>query len=295
MNFIKTLEIIFRNFIIPFLDIITMTFVIFYVYLFIQKTKAVDLAKGLFIILIVFFIMELIGFPVISWLFEKLLYNILLLIIILFSPEIRVILMNVGKDTSKILTSQKDEDALQKIISSIIKLAQRKDGAIFVFARKENLFDIISSYVSWDAEVSEEVILFLFDKRSIFHDGAIIIDRNFRIKAIAAILPLTDATPDSNILEKHIGTRHRAGLGISEKSDAIAIVVSEETGQISIFDDGKPYMNIPPQNLKATFVEHLFREREEENLNLIEEEEIDNDEDKKEDKEENEIEGKEKD
>jgi len=273
LSVLKIIEIILRNYLIPLLDIVTMTFVIFYIYLFIQKTKAVDLAKGLFIILIVFFVMELIGFPVISWLFEKLLYNILLLIIILFSPEIRVILMNVGKDTSKILTSQKDEDSLQRIISSIIKLSQRKDGAIFVFSRQENLFDIISSYVMWDAEVSEDVIMFLFDKRSIFHDGAIIIDKNFRIKAVAAILPLTDSPPDSHILEKHIGTRHRAGLGISEKSDAIAIVVSEETGHISIFDDGKPYMNIPSQNLKATLVEHLYREKEEETEDDIIEEE----------------------
>ncbi|MFN3411532.1 MAG: diadenylate cyclase CdaA [Exilispira sp.] len=264
MNAINILKIILRNYFIPVLDIITMTFVIFYIYLFIQKSKAVDLAKGLLIILVVFFIMELIGFPVISWLFDKLLYNILLLIIILFSPEIRVILMNVGKDTSRILRTQKDEDSLQKIISSIIKLSSRKDGAIFVFARKDNLFDLLSSYVRWDAEVSEEVILFLFDKKSIFHDGAIIIDNNFRIKAVSAILPLTDAPADSNILEKHIGTRHRAGLGISEKSDAIAIVVSEETGHISIFDDGNPYMNIPAHNLKATLVEHLFRENEEE-------------------------------
>lgn len=271
MSVIKIIEIIFKNFVIPFLDIITMTFVIFYIYLFIQKTKAVDLAKGLFIILVVFFLMELIGFPVISWLFEKLLYNILLLIIILFSPEIRVILMNVGKDTSKILRSEKDEDSLQKIVSSIIKLANRRDGAIFVFSRQENLFDILSSYVRWDAEVSEEVILFLFDKKSIFHDGALIIDKNFRIKAVSAILPLTDASVDSNILEKHIGTRHRAGLGISEKSDAIAVVISEETGQISIFDDGKPFMNIPQQNLKATLVEHLFREKEEEEIVINEE------------------------
>lgn len=276
MNVLKIIEIIFRNYIIPFLDIITMTFVIFYIYLFIQKTKAVDLAKGLFIILVVFFIMELIGFPIISWLFEKLLYNILLLIIILFSPEIRVILMNVGKDTSKILRSEKDEDSLQKIVSSIIKLSNRRDGAIFVFSRQENLFDILSSYVRWDAEVSEEIILFLFDKKSIFHDGALILDKNLRIKAVSAILPLTDAPVDANILEKHIGTRHRAGLGISEKSDAIAVVVSEETGQISIFDDGKPFMNIPPQNLKATLVEHLFREKEEENIEL--EEEIENEE-----------------
>lgn len=216
MNAIKILEIVIKNFLIPVLDIITMTFVIFYIYIFIHKSKAVDLAKGLLIILVAFFIMELIGFPVISWLFDKLLYNILLLIIILFSPEIRVILMNVGKDTSRILRTQKDEDSLQKIISSIIKLSNRKDGAIFVFARKDNLFDLLSSYVRWDAEVSEEVILFLFDKKSIFHDGAIIIDNNFRIKAVAAILPLTDAPADSNILEKHIGTRHRAGLGISE-------------------------------------------------------------------------------
>ncbi len=281
MNILKTVSLIFKNYFIPFLDIATMTFVIFYIYLFIQKTKAVDLAKGLFIILVVFFIMEMIGFPVISWLFEKLLYNILILIIILFSPEIRVILMNVGKDTSKILSSKKDEDALQKIVSSIIKLASRRDGAIFVFARKENLFDIISSYVTWDAEVSEDVILFLFDKRSIFHDGAIIIDKDFRIKAIAAILPLTDAPVDSNILEKHIGTRHRAGLGISEKSDAIAVVVSEETGHISIFDEGKPYLSIPVENFKAILVEHLYREKEEEiEIDEEQEDEAKNEDDK---------------
>lgn len=281
MSFIKILEVIFKNYLIPFFDIITMTFVIFYVYLFIQKSKAVDLAKGLFMVLVAFFIMELIGFPVISWLFEKLLYNILLLIIILFSPEIRVILMNVGKDTSKLITSKKDEDSLQKIISSIIKLAERRDGAIFVFARNDNLFDVISSYVLWDAEVSLEVILFLFDKKSIFHDGAIIIDRNFRIKAIAAILPLTDSAPDSNILEKHIGTRHRAGLGITEKSDAISVVVSEETGHISIFDDGSAYMDIPYQNLKATLVEHLYREKEEEEFEIIDDENIIEDNNKK--------------
>ncbi len=241
-----------------------MTFVIFYVYLFIQRSKAVDLAKGLLIILILFFIMELIGFPIISWLFEKLLYNILLLIIILFSPEIRVILMNVGKDTSKILSSKKDEDALQKIVTSIIKLSQKKDGAIFVFARQDNIFDVISSYISWDAEVSDEIIQFLFDKKSIFHDGALIIDQNFRIKAVSAILPLTDNPINYGFSDKPLGTRHRAALGISENSDAIAVVVSEETGYISIFDDGHPYLNIPIENFKATLVEHLFRVKEEE-------------------------------
>ena len=262
LNILSQIRGIINQYLLPVLDIITMTLIIFYIYLFIKKSKAAELAKGLLIVLVVLFIFTLIGFPVISWLFDKLLYNILILIIIIFSPEIREILMNVGKDSTKALKTQEDEDAMQTLVSSILKLSQRKDGAIFVFARKDNLFNIISSYVVWDSSISEDVILFLFDKRSIFHDGAVIIDQNLRIKAVSAILPLSDSAANSGKLEKHIGTRHRAGLGISEKSDSLALVVSEETGNISIFDDGEPYLNIPAENVKATLLELLYKKGE---------------------------------
>lgn len=253
------------NYLIPFIDIIILSLTLFYIYLFIQKTKASNLAKGLFIVFFLFILMKLLNFPIISWFFERILSNLLILIIVLFSPEIRSLLINLGRRQIFNKLPKEQKENINIIVNALKKLSDKNIGALIVIQRKNDLKQIISNYIPMDAAISEDMFYFIFDKRSILHDGACIVKEN-RIICVGAILPLTEKTmPDKNL-----GTRHRAAVGITEESDAIALVVSEQKGTISLCEGGQIFFNIDEYELKKKLIEFLYLNEENNFGNIFE-------------------------
>lgn len=257
MNFEYYLSIFFEKYLVPTLDITFMTLIIFYIYIFIQKTKAGNLAKGLLLVFIFLFILDFFKFPIFSWLFERIISYLLIILILIFSPEIRSLLIMLGKKSGLKKLTKEELESLNIIVNSSEKLSLKKIGALIVIERKENILPLLTSYLPIDSTLSEEIFFFIFDKKSLIHDGAAII-KGKRIMYVSAILPLSE----KELPEKHMGTRHRAGLGITEESDAISIIISEESGRISLCENGIMHINLTKVELKRLLKNLLFVEEE---------------------------------
>ena len=226
---------------IQFTDIIDIAIISFIVYRllgFIRSSRAEQLAKGILILIVVFFISGALHLYALNWLLEKVLSIGLIALIIVFQPELRRGLEFLGRGTSfKKLAEEKAANpvkAADAIAKSISYFASIKEGALIVLERQTALSDIAESGTIVDAELSEQLIENIFYVGSPLHDGAAIV-RGDRLYAAGCMLPLTE----NQNLSKDLGTRHRAGIGITEQSDALVFIVSEETGIISMVEDGK--------------------------------------------------------
>ena len=188
-------------------------------------------------------------------------YGVIALIVI-FAPELRRMLEQLGTNKltryfgiDKDLETKTKED-VYKVVIATTELAKTKTGGLIVIERDIKINDIIDSGVKIDSEVSPQLIVNLFTPNTPLHDGAVIVSNN-KIAAAACILPLAD---DKDIA-KEIGTRHRAGIGISKESDAIAIIVSEETGKISVAIDGKLIADVKEEALRNILIKHVINKR----------------------------------
>ena len=188
-------------------------------------------------------------------------YGVIALIVI-FAPELRRMLEQLGTNKltryfgiDKDLETKTKED-VYKVVIAATELAKTKTGGLIVIERDININDIIDSGVKIDSEVSPQLIVNLFTPNTPLHDGAVIVSNN-KIAAAACILPLAD---DKDIA-KELGTRHRAGIGISKESDAIAIIVSEETGKISVAIDGNLIADVKEEALRNILIKHVINKR----------------------------------
>ena len=219
------------------IDILLVTFII-YGLLIMRKTRAIQVLKGLGVFLLFALICQWIGLTAVSALLNYVIEAGAVIIVVIFQPEIRKALERVGRgrffgigfDNNMVSEDTKD---IENIERAILNLSIRKIGALMVFERKTGLKDIIESGTTLDARISSELIENIFVPNSPMHDGAMILKNN-RIVAAGCFLPLSN-NPN---LSSDLGTRHRAGLGMSEMSDAVIIIVSEETGIISKAHDG---------------------------------------------------------
>ena len=214
--------------------------IIFYVLLtLIQGTQAVQLLRGIVIIaVIIIVITSLFQLTAFSWLIRNSLPALLVAIPVVFQPELRRLLERLGRSTGGFLSVRSQESVFQNVIETISQacsqLSSLRHGALIVLERETGLQDIIETGVRLNAEMSRELLVTLFFPNTALHDGAVII-RQDRIVAAGCVLPLSTA----NGTDRQLGTRHRAGLGVTEGTDAIAVVVSEETGIISIAHNGR--------------------------------------------------------
>ena len=220
------------------IDILLISFVIFVILNYARTSRAASLAKGIIFLILAYFISSLAHLYAFNWVLGQVLNVGLISLVVIFQPELRRALEYIGrgkfaKGQISMSRAQKEEFADQ-VVASIGYFAARKEGALIVFERETALSDIAETGTIIDARLSQELIDNIFYKGSPLHDGAAII-RNDRILAAGCVLPLTENTN----LSKDLGTRHRAGIGISEVSDSIAIIVSEETGIISVASDGR--------------------------------------------------------
>ncbi len=225
------------------IDIIIVAILIYQVLLIIRGTRAFQVLLGLFLIFIIYQFSLLLGFYTLHWILKGFLSSIVIIVIVLFQNEFRRALAKVGK-TSFALNSATELSHLDKIIKACTTMSLKRIGALIVFTRENKLPVVVEGGVAIDAIVSDALILSIFHPTSPIHDGAIIID-NGRIMAAGCFLPLAIEP----MIEKVYGTRHRAAMGISEDTDSVVIVVSEETGKMSLSIGGKITKEQSPESL----------------------------------------------
>jgi len=240
------------------IDILLVSVIFFWLFRLIRGTQAVPLLRGLVIIgvagVVVSTVFQLTAF---SWLIRISLPALLVAIPVVFQPELRRLLERLGRGTGGFFGTRFRETsiryAIEVIAQACAQLARARHGALVVMERDSELQYIIETGVAIDGEISREMLLTIFFPRTALHDGAVIV-RGDRMLAASCVLPLSTA----NIGDRYLGTRHRAAIGVTENSDAIAIVVSEETGIISIAHGGRIIRRLD-ENRLATVLTAFFR------------------------------------
>lgn len=226
------------------IDILVVAFLIYRILLLLQGTKALQMLAGLAVIILLYFFSEILELLTLNWILHTFMSSLLILIIIVFQDDIRKALAKIG--TVPIVRIQTEYSfGIEEVVKAVSKLAEKKVGALIVFEREISLKDYLEGAVLLDAKVSEELLISIFNPKSPLHDGAVIISGG-KIVAAGVVLPLS-TNPD---IAKDLGTRHRAGIGITEVSDAVAIIVSEERGEISLAVGGKISRDITPATLR---------------------------------------------
>ncbi|HHW94943.1 MAG TPA: TIGR00159 family protein [Mogibacterium sp.] len=228
------------------IDIIIVAYLIYKLFDFIKKTRAHQLFRGVFLVIVIFFISQLLQLNLLNWLLRSLLTVGVIAVVILFQPEIRRALEHIGR-RGVIPAQFRDvgNEELYKTVNTLVDAVEdfsnMKTGALMAIEGETMLTDIIETGVTIDAELSDRLLGNIFYEGSPLHDGALII-RGIRAYAASCVLPLTNR----NSFGSNLGTRHRAALGLSEVSDAFVIVVSEETGAISVAQNGelKRYLDL---------------------------------------------------
>jgi diadenylate cyclase len=215
---------------------VLLALVIYWLLKLTSKTRAIQVLKGLGIILLAVWITDFFHLNGITWLLNYVLTAGAVLVVILFQPELRRGLAQIGRGRLDLLISKNTyaQDTVDSIIKAILNMSKKRTGAIIVFERNTGLKDVLESGTKIGASISSEILETLFFKDSPLHDGAVII-REAAVEAAGCFLPLSD----NKQIGQELGTRHRAALGISEVSDSITIIISEETGVISMAQDGK--------------------------------------------------------
>lgn len=251
------------NFTSDLLDILLVTFLIFELIKLIRGSRTFHLIKGLVFLVAGYGVIKLFDMEASEFIFSKLFGNALIILVVLFSPEIRNMLERFGRRSFSGLsifgTSNKNvyvketTDTINNFCKAASDLSETKTGALVVFEKEASLQDIINTGTVLDAKSSPELFNGLFFKNSALHDGAVVV-RDARIYSAGCILPLTS----NNSLDSELGTRHRAALGMSEQTDAVVVVVSEENGYISVARNGELTRDITRGQLREILLKELL-------------------------------------
>ncbi|RJQ54804.1 MAG: TIGR00159 family protein [Nitrospiraceae bacterium] len=237
------------------LDIFLVSVILYRVLLIIKGTKAARMLTGLVFLFLAFVLSRYSGLYTLDWIIQTLWAQIVLAVIILFQPEIRKTLARMGEARFfPSLTTAEELRSLEEIVKASVALANRKIGALIVIEKETDLKDFIEMGTQLDARVSRELLLSIFNPTSPIHDGAIIIRGN-RVVAAGCFLPLTLSAE----ISKAFGTRHRAGIGLTEETDAVVIIVSEETGGITAASGGKLRKNVDITALRDFLNENFVK------------------------------------
>lgn len=230
-------------------DIVIVTFVLYKMYVMIKDTRAVALLKGLVVLMFATLVSKWLGLNVINWLLQKTFSVLLVALPIVFQPELRRALEQLGKGgflrKNVLLNEEEAETLLGELAKAVTVLAKNKIGALLVIEREIGLNDYIETGLKVDGIVSSEFIINIFIPNTPMHDGAVIIRGN-RVMAAGCLLPLTEDLS----LSKELGTRHRAAIGLTEQTDAVVVIVSEETGTISLARGGHLVRYLDTETLK---------------------------------------------
>ena len=245
--------------------IIDLTLVMFLLYCFFKMVKgsrAWQLIKGIALLVVATWVSGLFNLKILNWILTGIMNVGVIAILVIFQPELRRALEQLG--TNKITQffgidkdlSTKAKEDIYKIVIAAEELSKTKTGALIVIERDIKIQDIIVTGIPMDAEVSPQLLVNIFVPKTPLHDGAVIISGN-KIAAAACVLPLAD----DNDIAKELGTRHRAAIGISKESDSIVVVVSEETGKISVAKDGTLIADVREDVLKKILISNVVTKR----------------------------------
>lgn len=238
---------------IDLVDVLIVAFIIYRLMLLVKGTRAEKMLWGLAIIVLVYFISQRMELFTLHWILSNFLSSIVIIVIVVFQRDIRRVLVQVGKTSLFGRGERLREELFEELARATFQMSEKKTGALIVLERNVGLGDYLEMGIDVDAKVSSEMLVSIFNPTSPTHDGAAII-RKGRISRVGCFLPLTK-DPE---ISKTLGTRHRAALGLTEETDAAVIVVSEETGEVSLVSDGKIDRNLNAetfrQRLKSSFL-----------------------------------------
>ena len=244
------------------LDLLIVGYLLYKFIVYAKNSRVWQLLKGILLILIITVLSDVLQLKILNYVLTFFMPYGVIALIVIFQPELRRMLEQLGTNKitkyfgfDKDLATRTKED-IYKIVIATVELAKSKTGGLIVLERDIQINDIIDTGIKIGAEVSPQLIVNLFTPNTPLHDGAVIISKN-KIEAAACILPLAD---DKDIA-KELGTRHRAGIGVSKESDAIAIIISEETGKISVAKDGTLIADVKEDSLKNILIKHVVTKR----------------------------------
>lgn len=259
MQTIATL-LTWRN-LINLIDILVIWFLIYELIMLIRGTRAIQLFKGILVILLIKLVSWYIGLSTVSWLMDQVINWGVIAIVVIFQPEIRRGLEHLGRGTlfaRNRTANEQEEEMIKQLDQAIQYMSKRRIGALISIQMDTGLEEYIETGIPMDADITGALLINTFIPNTPLHDGAVIIKNN-RIAVAAAYLPLSD----SKLIPKELGTRHRAAVGISEVTDALTIVISEETGEVSITKDNELLRNMSQKDYLKFMRAHLYKKKEE--------------------------------
>lgn len=240
--------------IIHLIDILVVWFVIYKLIMLLNGTKAIQVFKGIAVIIMIRIVSDIIGLTTVSWLMNQVITYGAIAAIVIFQPEVRRGLEHLGRG-SILKSSKKRENDKEYLISQLDEAVQymskRKIGALISIEKRDSLVDFVDTGISLDSDISSQLLINIFIPNTPLHDGAVII-RDGKIASACSYLPLSE----NSLIPKEYGTRHRAAIGLSEVSDALTLIVSEETGDVSIAYSNK----FEPHLKKEEYIDILNRE-----------------------------------
>ncbi|KRM75377.1 diadenylate cyclase CdaA [Secundilactobacillus collinoides] len=251
--------------IVNLLDILVVWFVFYELIMLLRGTKAVQLLRGIIFIVLIKIVSLYVGLTTVSWLMDQVINWGVIALIIIFQPEIRRGLEHIGRGSVFVRNRQVNE-AENKMIEALDKaiqyMSKRRIGALITIQMDTGLEDYIETGIELNAEITGELLINIFIPNTPLHDGAVIIQDN-KIAVAAAYLPLSE----SNLIPKELGTRHRAAVGISEVTDALTVVISEETGEVSITKNNELLRNMDQNDYLKFLRNELIKDQEPEKRN----------------------------
>lgn len=240
------------------LEILVLAFLIYHILLWIQSTRAWVLLKGMIVIAAFLLIAALLQMNTIIWIAQNVLSIAITAVVIILQPELRKVLEDLGKSgfLEKLQIADRKKEAgrftdktLQSILNACTAMSKTKTGALIVIERTQSLADYAATGIAIDAIVTSQLLINIFEHNTPLHDGAVVI-KGDRIVSATCYLPLSD----NRAVSKELGTRHRAALGASENTDALIVIVSEETGAVSVAREGRLYRNLGADGLQEQLV-----------------------------------------
>lgn len=248
------------------LDLAIVIFLVVKLVQLIKGTRALQLLKGILFLIIITIASGILELNILNYILTSLMTYGVILLIVIFQPELRRALEQLGSNKlNRFFGIDKDietkiKENIYKIVIAVTELSKAKIGALIVIERDIKLKDIMDTGIPIDSEISPQLLVNIFTPKTPLHDGAVVISEN-RIKAAACMLPLSN---DKHV-SKRIGTRHRSAIGMSKESDSIVVVVSEETGKISVAKDGTLIVDVKEDALKQILIKNIITKKIEEN------------------------------
>ena len=249
-------------------DILVVAFIIYATIMMIQTTGAARIAKSVVLILLLALLTDFLNMYLLNFLLDKILEIGLIALVIMFQPELRRMLEKLGGRSFKDFLVKGEERDIDRVIAQTVDacriMSKEHTGALIVFENRDSLIDHVRTGTVVDAQVSSELLRNIFFVKAALHDGAVII-RNDRLAAAGCVLPLTQ----NRHISTDLGTRHRAGIGISETADCVVVIVSEETGTISVAIGGMLKRHLAPETLEKLLTNELAPKKEKKTRNPL--------------------------